>query len=79
MSVIVDGETLPSFGSSARCQKCGHKEADTEYVEQGEYEVIIVGLGGAKRIKRDVPIPEHLLRTCKNCGYEWKEACYDAD
>ncbi len=23
--------------------------------------------------------PEHLLRECPRCGYQWKEACVDAE
>lgn len=58
----------PYTGFSAACTKCGRKsDADTRYQNCLSPDVCLVA--GVEQEE------EWLLRTCLNCGFEWREAC----
>jgi hypothetical protein len=63
-------ELLPYSGDGGFCVKCGWSEAAVEYVAPDQQQLA----GGG----RWVTGPEHLVRTCECCGYQWNEACLDA-
>lgn len=67
--VLEEGAGLPAYsGLKSLCVKCGWEySADTLYVAE-EYPPPST----RPLCER---IPEHLRRTCQNCGYAWVEAC----
>lgn len=72
--------TLPAYtGPMGTCVKCGTNEADTTYLSAGicahgddGYNETVTSHGG------DLG-GERLHRTCRRCGYQWDEACKDAE
>jgi len=68
---------------STLCNKCGDmlEVTATEHVpeQHDEREVAPPGLGVAATREMVTTQPEHLLRTCPNCGYTWREKCLDSE
>lgn len=59
----------PAYGSVKECTKCGiHRDYYGDFTT--EYNAIGQFSGGVA--------DEWLIRTCKECGYSWEEACLDA-
>jgi predicted nucleic-acid-binding Zn-ribbon protein len=53
----------PKFKQETDCSKCG-----LYYDHKVSYSPGFMAGDGA-------PVGEHLVRTCRRCGYEWEEAC----
>lgn len=62
----------PYSGPMPRCVKCGHMEADTQYVA-GEQIATYEG-----RVVRGNVGGDELERSCRRCHYTWREAPADA-
>ena len=74
--MVVGGEAMIpdfKFRIDRKCSKCGY---EGRWMVDGPAKVI----RAAAEVKwiRDQNDEEYLLRTCKRCGYQWKEACIDA-
>ena len=65
------------YDSEHYCPKCGNKGADVRY-SCGE---IVLGLDGHyfSTATAGLPMPERLIRICRDCGYEWLEKPLDAE
>jgi predicted nucleic-acid-binding Zn-ribbon protein len=62
---------MPDYNPDSRCPKCGYDTITTKYIPTDCIDRIAAIWGEVKFL--DQPKPEHLLRTCVRCGYEWKE------
>ncbi len=61
--VKVNADTdLPPFNESAVCVKCGFGDIHSHYY-QAEH-----------ASSRQYSVPEHIIRQCIRCGFEWAEA-----
>lgn len=56
-----------------KCVKCGY---EGRWLTDGEARVIRAAADS--KYMRTQNDQECILRTCKRCGYQWKEACVDA-
>lgn len=61
------------FRADRKCCKCGY---EGRWLIDGEAKVIRTA--ASVKFMKNQKDEEYLLRTCKRCGYEWKEACIDA-
>jgi predicted nucleic-acid-binding Zn-ribbon protein len=60
-------EKLPKFSWYSRCAKCGNEPRfDISETAETEY-------------RSPTPKDEYLLRTCRRCGYTWKESCVEEE
>jgi hypothetical protein len=61
---------MKKYNPDGKCIKCGSGEIEDEYHAR---------LTRGKWINPppEAFIPEHIARTCKHCGYQWKEAPLD--
>lgn len=62
---------FPPYDEYAECAKCGHFDSSTAY-KSGE----VWDAPGSVTLLYESP--EHLLRTCRRCGFQWKEAPLDS-
>lgn len=54
--------SLPEYDPRARCVKCGSNRVEIAY------------MGGVPTLRIKV---EHMRKTCKRCGFIWREKCRD--
>jgi len=57
---------MDNYSLRGICDKCGAGEAESKYIPPEN-----IFKGGYK--------PEHMKRTCQNCGFIWQELPKDKD
>lgn len=62
--VSIPKALLKPFNPKSNCQKCGHKDANSEYHDG------VIKFFGFTLLKGE----EKILRTCNRCKFEWHEA-----
>ncbi len=74
---------MKTYDKDGTCIKCGyggiedvHQDAVSEAYAKALTGFDRAFVRGAVTIPRK-PIPEHIFRTCKNCGYSWREKPLD--
>ena len=68
------GETMKKYsGKNSTCEKCGETDINTYYCEGSERSFF----NSKCRDYRNRIKEEHLHRRCKNCNFEWLEACFE--
>ena len=69
---------MKKYDKDATCCKCGGDDIEAEHWAAhkcpDEYKPLIEATGQKSR-----DLPEHIARTCKNCGHEWDEAPLDKE
>lgn len=69
---------LPPFGTAQQCVKCTCSDIDDTY-QPGQPQILHTGTG-AHLLATEIPTGgECLLRSCRDCGWAWLEACADAE
>ena len=72
---------MKKYAKDGKCKKCGRygeKYIDDEHVEF--YEPSSHHKNMAKAFGHEAVIrPEHIARTCRNCGYSWREMPVDVE
>lgn len=81
MFEIEGDEDMKKYDPDATCIKCGYGGIEDEHrnTESQAFCDMANSLARAANclaVSRD-PIPEHIARTCKNCGYSWREKPLD--
>ena len=77
----IEGDQMKKYDKNGTCTKCGyggiadvHKDAESQaYCNMVNN---FAKMGSILAVPRE-PIPEHIARTCKNCGYSWREKPMD--
>lgn len=52
----------------APCRKCGSEQSSMVWTAAGTFDHVTLEV-----------IPEHMARTCLQCGYAWRSCVLDAD
>lgn len=68
--------SLPEYDSLG-CAKCGEPDK-IKKLYMAERTTELFGMYPFQERLLPEPIPEHMLRTCEVCGYDWMEAPRDA-
>lgn len=71
---------LPKFEESARCVKCNAQGAIVLWVATERRNQAYADRSESRgyRVETVVCAQEHILRTCRRCGFAWKEAPLDS-
>lgn len=59
---------IPLSAFDDNCCKCGSERNTKVYVADGSFDMTTLE-----------PLPEHLSRTCQECGYVWRSETYTED
>ena len=65
---------MKKYNPDAICIKCGCGDIQDEYME---YEPSRQAMSIASGSRTILATPDHIARTCKNCGYRWDEGPMD--
>jgi hypothetical protein len=68
---------MKPYNKNAKCPKCNFEHIKTEYIPS-HINLLYYKIDMPVN-KEDYKIKEHILRTCCNCGYSWKEKPLDKD
>lgn len=68
---------LPPYGTATRCAKCTSEYIDDSY-QPGRPTIVHTSQGAELLTTHNPTGGECLLRTCRDCGWAWLEACADA-
>ena len=69
---------MKKYDSNAECKKCGHGGIDDKHIEYSPARIAWADYPTFEKVKF-TEIPEHIVRTCRNCGYSWRESPVDGD
>ena len=64
---------MKKYDKAAKCIKCGYGGIEDEYFHETLNGLYVKPEDAPKSAKT----PEHIARTCKNCGYSWDEKPLD--
>lgn len=67
---------MKKYDNNAKCKKCGHGGIDDEHIRYSPARLAWADYPTKEKVKF-TEIHEHILRTCRNCGYSWRESPVD--